>query len=150
MAQGRKTGGRKPGSQNLSTRLRLEAEAKERAEIAAAIQQEASSDNLPPDVIRHMSPVEIMEYAMHLRARAGDWDGAADRARDVAPYRQPRLSNQTLNVRNDDSQRSLAELEQERADLARRRAALAGAAGIGDRPGDVAPGVPEQPGGMVH
>lgn len=150
MPKGRKTGGRTRGVPNRATVLRREVEAKARAEIASAIETDLTVNQPPAEVIKHMSSVEIMEYAMYLRAAAGDWDGAADRARDVAPYRQPRLSTQTLNVRNNDSQRSIEDLERERTNLAGRRAALDSGEAIGDRPRGVAEEVPDESGCVVH
>src|SRR5271163_1841305 len=93
---GERRGGRQVGGLNKETLRRIEMEKQSRAEVMAATRTELLANGPRPDVIRNMNPIEVMEYAMYLRAAAGDWDGAADRARDIAPYRQPRLSSQTV------------------------------------------------------
>ena len=66
----RANAGRKPGSATKRTR--------EIADKAAA---------------EGITPLEVMLEAMRRKVAANDYDGAAQHAKDAAPYMHPRLSN---------------------------------------------------------
>jgi hypothetical protein len=95
-----KTGGRKPGVVNVKSR---------------AIAEKAAAEGV--------TPLEVMIMDMRQKLEAGDVAGAADRARDCAPYMHARLSSNNVQVRR---VTSIAEISD--AELA----ALAGAEGIAD------------------
>jgi hypothetical protein len=133
--------GRKPGSRDKVT---IDAEQK----LAEATERLAAE--LTPEQIAAMSPLDVMLHAVKIEAMAGQWRMAAALAEKAAPYLHPKLSSEILNVRTDDGNRPTEDLAQERDAIARRRAALVGDAGTGDRAGVVAPGLPKQPPGVVH
>jgi hypothetical protein len=93
--------GRKPGATQIRTRA-----AAERILSAAG-----------------KTPLDVMVLDMQAKLDAGDLAGAADRARDCAPYVHPRLSSSNVAVRRVTSITEISDAE---------LAALTGGAGIED------------------
>ena len=131
---GVRRGGRQKGTPNKATVAREE----KLAEAYVRAVQELSRDD-----IAAMSPLDIMLHAMKIAALADQWNAAAALAKEAAPYLHPKLSSETLSIRDDDSQRGADDIKAEIADI-ERRAAIASEAGT------VAAPVPRGPGGMVH
>ena len=129
-----KTGGRQKGTLNKATVARKENLAEVYAHATSA---------LTPDDIASMSPLAVMLHAMKMAAKASEWNAAAALAKEAAPYLHPKLSSETLSIRNDDGQRSADDILAE-IDAIRRRAAV----GAGN--GTMAPPVPGAPPGVVH
>jgi hypothetical protein len=100
----RKGAGRKPGSANVRTRQIADRAAAEGA-----------------------TPLEVMLQDMREKLAVGDVAGAADRARDCAPYVHPRLSSSNVAVRR---VTSIAELTD--AELAAIAGEFEGEGGVGE------------------
>lgn len=94
--------GRKPGAVTQKTR---------------AIADKAAAEGV--------TPLDVLLLDMRQKFEAGDLAGAADRARDCAPYMHPRLSSSNVAVRRVTSFAELSDAE---------LAALAGEAGAGEAP----------------
>ena len=80
MARGHKTGGRQKGTPNKAT-VRLAEKLAEAAERAIA--------DLSPSEIASMLPLDVMQYAMRLELKGGQWRSAASIAEKAAPYVHP-------------------------------------------------------------
>lgn len=73
MAAGKKTGGRKKGTKNVRTRVKLQ-------EVAEA-------------VAAGLTPLDVMLRTMRDHAEHGRWDQASAVAKNAAPYMHPHLTS---------------------------------------------------------
>jgi orotate phosphoribosyltransferase-like protein len=118
-----KSGGRKKGSRNKSTVLRLKAEHEartklEQARLASWEEIEAASARM-----HTMTPLEVMLTGMHLKLGRGDIEGATKIAEAAAPYTSAKLVASEVRVQHSIEQRSdeevALEMEMLRAKIAR-------------------------------
>src|SRR3954466_9113184 len=86
-----KTGGRVAGTKNRKTRERDAAFADARVRAMLGVV-------MTPEQIEELIPLDVMKLVMRHRLHAGDLDGAAAAANQLAPYLHARLASVDVKV----------------------------------------------------
>jgi hypothetical protein len=131
---GERRGGRKAGTPN---------KARVNREEAAAEAERRATEGMSPDEIADLSPLAVMLLAMRTAVKDGKLSVAAAVAKEAAPYLHPKLSSETLKIQNDDSKRSVEDIERELAEIER-------CASLATPQGALAPPVQGRPEKLVH
>jgi hypothetical protein len=108
-----KFGGRKKGSRNKATILRLKAEHEALTKLAQARLASKEEIEMAAAQMHTMSPLEVMLTGMHLKLGRGDIEGATRIAEAAAPYTSAKLMASEVRVQHGIAQRSDAEVAAE-------------------------------------